>query len=86
MGLRCGMHWKLDQEVSAVERQLLRHESEVAWNPDALPELQAARKAHSELLEHLQCLNYAAHSANMHAKADRARTLLARLIRQETPP
>ncbi|KAJ1126334.1 hypothetical protein NDU88_004742 [Pleurodeles waltl] len=71
------MRRQLDGEVSAVERQLLQHVLEVVQDPSSLPQLQAMRKTHSELLEHLRCLNYAAHMANVHVKADRAGALLA---------
>ncbi|KAJ1105588.1 hypothetical protein NDU88_002993 [Pleurodeles waltl] len=84
MGLSCSIRRQLDQEVSTVERRLLQHESEAIQNPGTLFELQAFRKTHSELLKCLKCLNYAAQLANTHAKANRAGTLLAQLIRQDT--
>ncbi|KAJ1099813.1 hypothetical protein NDU88_004908 [Pleurodeles waltl] len=88
LGLLRADHRKLqlDREVSVIERQLLQHESEVIQHSSALPHLQAVHKTHSELLECLRCLNYTAHSAKVHAKAERAGALLARLIRQETSP
>ncbi|KAJ1116249.1 hypothetical protein NDU88_004465 [Pleurodeles waltl] len=69
-GPSCGIRQQLDQEVSAVERWLLRHELEVIQNPGTLSELQAVHKTHSDLIERLRSLNYTARSANTHAKVE----------------
>ncbi|KAJ1105338.1 hypothetical protein NDU88_002745 [Pleurodeles waltl] len=80
IGFGIGARRQLDREGSAIERQLLRHESEGVQNPSVLSQLLAVRKNNSALIELLRCLNYAAHSVNVYARADRASALLARLI------
>lgn len=58
---------------------------EANWetNLDNIANIEAKSGELAELLEHLRCVSYAAHSARVHVELDRAGHLLAWLIQQD---
>ncbi|KAJ1098414.1 hypothetical protein NDU88_003525 [Pleurodeles waltl] len=71
MGTQWSQRRSVEEELTRVERTLLRSEREATRGPGEGALLLEARTEHYALLERLRCLNYAAHSARTHASADK---------------
>lgn len=86
IGQVVGARHEIHNQLLRIEDSLTKLEREVTTDPTKKEALQEAHIEHAEVLETLRTIDYAAYTQRIHTEADKAGTLLARIVRDRPDP